>query len=380
MKSKLKWSFKLPKERRVQARRPVVIGDRVLVSFHYDKAGFFQSKLCAFEALTGDEVWNYLTDHVGNEPVAVDEITYWSSFEGYIHALDSQGQLIWRGPQCGSNIGVPVLSGDRLVFAEIAGGARFTWCLNRNSGETLWKFNGGGHAYPLTIADGRVFHSAAASTRMDEPSKCSLYSLSLENGKGGWSVTDSRYFFNPIVWSNRLYVCSSRSMQIRDVGGGKLLAELPLESQNATLRLVPGVKDARLYVWRDSHGQGADSITAVDVSSSSGLCGKMISLSVAWRKEEPRGLCEPPLPVADQGLLYLTHDGVVCRIDAASGTLNADIPLKTKSCQFGGISLAQGHMFVTHGPNALAYSLDGAQQAVQGPTPPPSAGPHKPRR
>lgn len=357
MEAQLKWSFKLPKERRVQARRPLVAGDRVLVGFHYEKAGFFQSKLCAFEAATGHEAWSYLIDHVGNEPIAVDGTTYWSSFEGSIHALDAQGQLIWRGPQCGRNVGIPVLSGDRLVFAEIAGGAKFTWCLNRHSGETMWKFEGGGHAYPLAIADGRVFHSAAASTGMDEPSKCSLHSLSLESGKAGWSITDSLYFFNPIVSGKRLYVCNSRAFQVRELGSGKLLAELPLETQNATLRLVQGTKDARFYVWRDSHGAGVDTITAIDVSSSRGFFGEKFSLSLAWRKEEARGLCEAPLPLGQHSLLCLSHDGAVCRIDARTGAIESEIRLKTQPCSAGGIALAQGQMFVTHGPHVLAYEL-----------------------
>ncbi|PND37206.1 hypothetical protein C1O66_06430 [Paucibacter aquatile] len=357
MEAQLKWSFKLPKERRVQARRPVIAGDRVLVCFHYEKAGFYQSKLCAFEAATGREIWSCLIDHVGNEPVAAGDITYWSSFAGSIHALDAQGQLIWQGPECGRNIGVPVLSGDRLVFAEIAGGAKFTWCLNRHSGETLWKFEGGGHAYPLTMADGRVFHSAAASTGMDEPSRCSLHSLSLETGKSGWSITDSLYFYNPIVSGKRLYVCNSRALQIRDAAGGKLLAELPLEDQNQTLRLVQGPSEGRFYVWRDNLRPGADSITALDVKASRGLFGEKLSLSIAWQRQEARGLCGAPLPVGEQGLLYLTHDGVICRIGASSGAPESEIRLKTQPSSAGGIALAQGRMFVTHGPHVFAYEL-----------------------
>jgi outer membrane protein assembly factor BamB len=361
MELKPTWSFKLPNERRVHSRRPVVIGDRVLVSFHYDKAGFFQSTLCAFDVLTGDVVWTYVTDHIGNEPVALQGTTYWSSFEGVIHALDSQGQVIWRGPGCEANIGVPAVSGDRIVVAEIAGQARFTWCLDRASGETLWKFDNGGHAYPLTIADGRVFHGAAASTLMDEPSKCSLFSLSLEDGKAGWSVTDKRYFFNPVVSGARLYVCSSRSLQARDASTGKLLAELPLESQQSTLTLIAGADDTRLYVWRDGHGQGADAITAVDVSSSRRFFGEKVSLSVAWRREESRGLCEAPREVARHTLIYLTHDGVVNHLDAASGAPGKELRLKTKPCSFGGVAIADGRMFVTHGPHVLVYALGGAQ-------------------
>jgi hypothetical protein len=354
MKSRPVWSFKLAKERCVGARRPVLSDKHVLVAFHYDKASFFQSKLLAFDPLSGKEAWSYVVDHVVNEPVSDGSTVYWSSFGGSVHALDAQdGRLLWLGPGCGLNIGIPVVCGDRVVVGEIHGCSRSTWCLDRASGKTLWKFEHGGITSPMVVADQRVFFSAIAHTLIDEPSQFSLYALSLENGKALWSVTDTHAFGNLIVMKNRLYIFSSSRFQVRDAKTGKLLSEL-LPEQNASLRLAPGSDATRFYVWRDSNGQGSDTVTAIDVRSSKGFLGEKISLSVAWQKQEARGLCAVPQILAGNTLAYLTHDGKLCFIGTASGTLIQEENLGTRPSTFGGMASAHGHLFVSHGRNLLA--------------------------
>jgi outer membrane protein assembly factor BamB len=401
MKSKPVWSFKLAKERYVGVRRPVLSDEHVLVAFHYDKADFYQSKLLAFDPLSGKEAWSHVVDHVGNEPVNEGSVVYWSSFDGSVYALDARdGNLLWRSQVSGLNIGRPVVCGDRVVVGEILGGTGgTTWCLDRASGKTLWKFEHGGHTCSMAVADQRVFHSLVAHPLVDKPpSKWSLHALFLENGKAHWSVADrcyyycnpiivenrryiysqrllqvrnaetgevlselllgqqnaSLYYFNPIIVENKLYVCSHRSFQVRNAKTGKLLSELLLEQQNASLSLAPGSDATRFYVWRDSNGQGSDTVTAIDVRSSRGILGERISLSVAWQKQEARGLCAVPQMLAGNTLAYLTHDGKLCFINPASGTLIQEQNLGTRPSTFGGMAAAHGHLFISHGRNLLA--------------------------
>jgi outer membrane protein assembly factor BamB len=156
------WAFRLEKERNVFARRASLMGGTAYVAFSYDKRGFFESKLFARDLETGSEKWSYTVEHVGNEPVAdAGGTIYWSSFEGNVHALDVHGSLLWKAPGTKSNIGVPRLLGDdRLAVPEIAGGARATWCLDRATGKTLWRFEHGGHTYNIHCHGERVLNSS----------------------------------------------------------------------------------------------------------------------------------------------------------------------------------------------------------------------------
>lgn len=366
MAVKPRWWFRLAGERRVSARRPVVSGDDVLVSFSFDKAAFTQSRLISFHLSSGVENWSYVVDHVANEPVATGDGTYWSSFEGSIHALGRDGKLLWRAPGGASNLGAPVVADGRVVVAEIGGGAGSTWCLDAESGARLWQFEHGGHAYAPAAGEGRVFHSSAAHTRIGERTRCTLHAIAVDSGRPEWSVADPRYFFNPIVNQDHLYVCSSRSFQVRRADTGRLLCELPLEREDRTLVLSGGGGASRFYVWRDSHGQGADSLTAIDVGTSRGLLGRKISATVAWRREEPRGLCGSPQVLGDDLAVCLTHPGVLCWIDTRTGSVVRETALRTPASAAGGVVLTPDSLIVSHGAQVLAFGLGDDTGFVRG--------------
>ncbi|HEX5717798.1 MAG TPA: PQQ-binding-like beta-propeller repeat protein [Thermoanaerobaculia bacterium] len=357
------WKFRLDNERRVGARRPAVSGGLVYVAFFYDKRDFSESKLFAFDVESGAQKWAYTIDHVANEPVVADGVVYWSSFEGSIHALDGDGRLLWKAPGTDSNIGAPVLGGDdRLFVAEIAGGASNTWCLDRKTGATLWRFEHGGHTYRLHHSAGRLFHTAVAHTSMDEPTRCSLYCLSAANGSVLWSVSDREYLFNPIVLGDKVFVCSHHSARMYSIDSGKLLAEAPLEREKTTLHLASCSEQHRLIVWGDNYGQDADSVSAVEVSAARRLFGgEKPSLSRTWKVEEARGLCEAPIALSRERIMYLTHDGVLCVIASATGERLSETRLKTKPATFGGLSLVGDQLFVAHGREVFSFMLDGAE-------------------
>jgi hypothetical protein len=200
-----------------------------------------------------------------------------------------------------------------------------------------------------------------------------------------WSFSGSDYFFNPIVLGDRVYVCSNRALRIFGAADGKVLGELTLEAENTTLHLSAGLDTRRLFVRRDSHGEGADSVRAMDLKETKGLFGgEMVTSSVAWSLLEKRGLCEPPMQFPSGELAYLTHDGVLCFVDATSGALMSEMQLKSKPSSFGGICLSGNLAVVTHGRDLFAFTIAGAQQSAPADAPALRAGvpsgPSGPRR
>lgn len=339
----------------MNTRVPVIADGRVYAVFFYERGSFTESKLFAFDQATGKELWSYVTDHVGNEPVVSESVAYWSSFDGSVCALDARGNVLWKAPGAGSGVGVPAVDAQSLVVGELGRGST-TWCLHRTTGATIWHFKHDGHAYPLTLAAGRVYHTSAAHTRMDEPSKCTLYCLALESGRALWSSSGEDYMFNPVVLSDRVYVCSNRALRMFSAQGGKALEELKLEAEKTTLRLSVSSDERQLFVWRDSHGQGCDSVRAIDLKREKGLFGEKVAHSVAWIRPEPRGLCSPPIQFPSGELAYLTHDGVLCLISAGTGTIQEEVTLKSKPSSFGGIGLSGNSVAVTHGRNLFAFT------------------------
>lgn len=352
------WTFRLEKERRVFARRAAVMGETVYVAFSYDKGEFTQSRLFALDLETGSEKWSYTVEHSANEPVTDENgTTYWSSFEGNVYALDAGGALMWKEPGTTASLFVPCLLGDdRLVVPEIAGGARNTWCLDRATGKTAWRFEHGGHAYPVHCHGDRVIHSSVASRGIGQPSRGSLFSLSATDGELVWTVTGSEYLFNPMVFRDTVFICSSRTVRGYSLNSGKLLAELPLETENESLHLAPCSTAELLCVWRDSYGRGMDAVTAVEPATRRRLFGgETLTLRQRWKIDEPRGLCGGPMTLSGERLAYLTHDGVICVIHPATGASVVEFRLKSKPNQTGGLRLAGSRLIAVHGRDVFCF-------------------------
>lgn len=355
------WAFRLDKERNVFARRAAVMGGTVYVAFTYDKRDFSQSRLFALDLETGSEKWSYVVEHSANEPVPDRTgAVYWSSFDGNVYALDAAGELMWKAPGAESNIFVPCLLGeDRLVVPEIAGRARATWCLDRATGRTVWRFEHGGHAYAVHCHGDRVLHSSVTSSGVGQPARGSLFCLAAADGAQLWSVSGPTYLFNPMVLGDRVFVGSSRTVRAYSLDAGRRLAELPLEDENSTLSLAPCSTAEMLYVWNKDHfGQGLDSVAAVEPVVSRRLFGgAALTLHARWKIGERRGLCAAPMALPGERLAYLTHDGVVCVIDPATGASAAEMPLKSKPNTTGDLRLAGSRLIAVHGRDVFCLSL-----------------------
>jgi hypothetical protein len=329
------------------------------VAFSYDKRGFYESRLFALDLETGSERWAYTVEHHANEPVTdADGMTYWSSFEGNVYALDVHGSLLWKAPGTKSNIGVPRLLGDdRLVVPEIAGGARATWCLDRATGKTLWRFEHGGHTYHIHCHGERVLHSSSVHGPTDETT---LSCLAAVDGTALWSVKERGGLSSPVVLGDRVIVWSDKTVRAYSLGQGRLLAQGPLKTGNWGLHAAPCSTADMLYFWCEQHtfAPGMDAVTAMEPAITKRfLGGERLTLHERWKIREPRRLCAVPIAISGAWLAYLTHDGVVCVLDRATGASVGEVPLKTRPSERGGLCVAGSRLVAVHGRHVFCFSL-----------------------
>ena len=325
------------------------------VVFMYERGEFTDSVLFALDAASGETRWSRTIAHVGNEPVVADGIIYWSSFEGSVHAIDEAGRPLWTAPGTDSNIGVPSLDDEnRLFVSEIAGGSKYTWCLDRMSGATLWRFAHGGHSFRLTHADGRVYHASMAPTDMDEPPRGSLYCLDARTGRVQWSVTGREYLFNPVVIGERVYICSPRTLYIHRAADGRRLGEAELRGESGTVTAAAGTD--RVVLWGNDSDETGDWVAAYTIERVRRLFGgEGARVTRLWRVHEAAGLCDAPLTLTADRLGYLTRDGVVRIIAAATGERLAELKLGTKTSEFGGMATGDDSLIVAHGREVFAF-------------------------
>ena len=338
----------------------MIAGNTVYVAFMYEKGSFFGSTLFAFDAHTGVQRWSHTIDHVGNEPVVANDTVYWSSSEGAVHAIDRDGRVLWKAPGTNASIGVPVAgSGNRLFVAEIAGGARYTWCLDQTTGTTLWRFEHGGHTYRLCHSGDRVYHTSA-SAGMNEPARCSLHRLSAADGSAQWSISGHQYLFNPIIIDDRVHVCSHRSLYIHASAEGQRIAEETLGSDGETVTLAPGSVPGQTIVWGSRAKAGGDWIAAYTVEPvKRWFGGSRLQVRWVWRVDEPRRSCDAPLAMAGGRLVYLTHDGTVQTIAGETGERVSELRLKSQASEFGGLAVENDILVAAHGRDVVLFGLGG---------------------
>lgn len=349
----LAWEFRLKNERNVRVRCPVLANGIVYVAFFYDKHGFSDSTLFAFDAETGTEKWTNTINHVGNKPVvAANGVAYWSSFEGNVYAIDGSGAVLWKAPGTRWNIWIPTLLGEgRILVPEIHGGSRSAWCLSRETGKTIWEFEHGGDTDGICLRDDQVFLSTSAhKVRFDDPPKCTIYCLSALDGSVVWSHTEREQLWGPDLVAGNVWVYTTRNARVLSADRGKLVTELPIRPEGVALYRS---SDPTCYFLWDTAVLSANRIG----SKKRLLGGTTPAVSQLWRINESRKLCEAPSFISPERIAYLTQDGNLCIIEASTGTRISETTLKTKPSDFGGIAASRDQLVVTHGRDAFSFKI-----------------------
>lgn len=203
----------------------------------------------------GSFIWNsdWLGDHSHFSPVYDEEsdAVFVGSNTDEMVALDNQNGLVkWRFSTQGDIKATAVVSGEKLMFNSWDG---FTYCLNKFTGQLLWKSQVGGKIFGTPV----VFKEGSAVFVNNGEGK--TWALSLAEGRILWSseasastkstplVSYDAQTQQSVIWT----ACGSQSFCALDANNGKRLAEYPIES---TLSNLPAIHKDKIVLATDAPG------------------------------------------------------------------------------------------------------------------------------
>ncbi|RLD53625.1 MAG: hypothetical protein DRI97_13095, partial [Bacteroidetes bacterium] len=141
-----------------------------------------------------------ISTYVASSACIDGDYAYVGDYDGRFSAVDLLGQKVsWTFENKQSNlpfIGSPALIGNHVF---IGNRDKYVYCLNKKSGELVWKYNTGGRvdASPVVVGNRLL----TASMRGD------LFLLDRKTGKPLWTYElGTAVNSNPAVVNNRIYV------------------------------------------------------------------------------------------------------------------------------------------------------------------------------
>ncbi len=113
---------------------PVVAEDTVYA------VGWLQNEICAFNATTGDKLWNYtLSNRVGSSPAVANGTVFFGCYDDYVYALDgASGNQLWNYTLGSVVEGSPAVCGGAIYITSHSN----LYALNASTGAHLWNFSG----------------------------------------------------------------------------------------------------------------------------------------------------------------------------------------------------------------------------------------------
>jgi outer membrane protein assembly factor BamB/predicted MPP superfamily phosphohydrolase len=156
--------------------------------------GTIEGKVLGFDTQSGKEKWIIpVAGVLVGSPLAENNKIYTASSTAFVCIDAVKGQLIWENklPQSYSQ-GTPLIQGDKIIFG--------TWdtnvyCLNKNTGNLIWKWNNGNNKQILYSAGNVKAVSSKSRLYLVTPERF-LTILEIETGKtllrtSKWKVRES---------------------------------------------------------------------------------------------------------------------------------------------------------------------------------------------
>lgn len=352
MKLKAKWKYGLPGAKEVTQRRPVVVENMVLATFNHGQGSNFKGTLSAIDIDTGEEKWCFNTRHFLNEPsLSSDGSILLTCFDGSVYRLESNGNLYWKSRPSKCNLSSSLVLGDKLIYPEIAGGAKFTRALNLNDGSVAWEYENGGHSYALGSDLGRrVVHSSVSGGFGEY--RIFLHCLDKDTGRVIWKLEHDQYLFEPLIVSDHVWIGSRGHVALFDLETGELLARHQIEEGVAIKAKALELGTSVVFISEKGR------LLRLDIEEKARILEKKTAkLEEKWSLDlgsevKARGVMK------EEQILVITEAGNLVSIGSEAGRVTDQVKVP---------GFREGHGFVPHGRDLIvSVSRECARLAFNG--------------
>lgn len=272
------------------------VGDSDISAPIVDRGTLFvgsdDNNLYALDASTGKLKWQYPALGKVYTPTAKDGLVFAASFDNYLYALNSNGNLRWK-TSTGSSIASPPVVYNDILYG---GFDKYIYAIYVINGSIKWTYATDGWIESTpAISQGTVY--AGSNDRK-------IYALDIENKNLRWSyATGGSLYSSPSVVNGVIFFGSrDNNIYAIDSIDGKLKWS---EKTNDWVKSSPVVFENRVFV-----GSNDNSIYALNSDNG----------DVLW-KYPTNGRVESP-PVIVKGTVYAgSDDGTIYAIEPENGKL-----------------------------------------------------------
>ena len=222
---------------------PLVEDNTVYVGGEYGAEG-----LWALNASTGETRWNISTnDYVISNPTIENGSVYFATNNGQAYAANaSTGEVEWNR-SIGGQVWGPIAAANGTVFMQ---NDDYVHALDADTGDREWLLNHGNIDGGPTVGDGLVYVAAE-----DEKT---VYAVDAQSGGVEWEYTTSTFVDGtPTLWNGTVYVPASNKILALDSPSG----ELQWRVETEYTRFSMSIANERLYVPNSSAVDAYDPVT-----------------------------------------------------------------------------------------------------------------------
>lgn len=179
---------------------PALAGDLVIAGVALDNGnGSQQGTMYAFDADTGDRVWDYQTEgRIWSAPTVSEGTVYFGTLGKVVFAVSAEdGEELWRFDTKGAVVASPLVEGGRVYIGDFDSAF---YALDAKTGAMVWRFDGaGGWYWAQAIAhEGTIFAPSLDG---------SLYALDAAEGELKWVFeTEGAIVGSPVVLGDLIAV------------------------------------------------------------------------------------------------------------------------------------------------------------------------------
>lgn len=300
--------YKLKGERNISSRKPLALGNRLIVAFNFDKKGFVAGKVICFNKHDFSIFWEY------DYPFIINNILLKGENSLLVCCMD--GKLIDLNPENGRVLYHYNLEMDRCGQSSsivenyiVAGGVQrttLTNCFDLKTKSLKWSYNNGGHSFAPLIKNHRVIQATENNIR----------SLDLNSGKLIWEAKEKdAYFFEPISIGEMIAVGAYGSLYIYDFNKGKLLHKIKTGTKQAIRHII--AENDKLYF-----GESSGLFYAYQIRQKKNLLGRLKLVSTRLWHCKSNGSIESVPAIHGNSVLFMNDDNKLISLDKKTGAEN----------------------------------------------------------